>query len=632
MTYSVKVLNQDQQPVRSWGIPYAVSEKRKIKMGNEQSTLAKCGYAIEKETEKLFVATKDDEKYLIRKIKRYQIPEESALISEAEILSNTSHPHIVSSKKSFEEGNTYYLVTDYCHGGSLAAKIKHWSEPPKESEVLSLFVEICMALKAIHEKGLLQKDLTPEDVFLTEFGTVRLGGFQKLLERSQNPPSSNSCLLETSCLAPEVFTQGIYDVKSDSWSLGCTLYELCTQQAAFSAESTRNLMPKIIGGPYPSLPERFSPELCDLLNDIFSKDPQSRPTASEVLEEPFIIRCLSEKSKTTVEDLQAKLNKLRGLADSLERVHQGATIISLAGGVIGAMGGVTSIVGLILAPFTLGASLIVTGVGVGVSVLGGVTAGASNITNMVNQSSDRKAVRSIIKEFEEKISAVVTWLQQIGKSLQTIRNRYGSINMTDTADSMFSDNNLTRLSLRAGRGLGGIPELIRLIQAVNISKIAAQATRAIRVAEAATGVLSGLFLAVDIFFIAMDAKEIHHIRQAKAARESVSSEKVSNTETDDSVTTFDRAALVLNETKCAENELEHDTSEAQDQSASEAQDQSATNNTPVRSEIMRFVQSIRQAADNLERVLAELENITSCVSLCEDVRELEWQDMEFMLC
>uniref|UniRef100_A0A3B3VCH8 Uncharacterized protein n=1 Tax=Poecilia latipinna TaxID=48699 RepID=A0A3B3VCH8_9TELE len=212
---------------------------------------------------------------------------------------------------------------------------------------------------------------------------------------------------------------------------------------------------------------------------------------SDVLLQCFLFVCFQKltvfvfyllfKCQTAVEDLQEKLERLRALADGLERVHEGTTIGSLAGGVIGAVGGITSIVGLVLAPFTLGASLIVTGVGVGVGVVGGVTAGASNITNMVNQSSDRKAVRSIIKEIEKKISA----------------------------------ENLRRVGVRAGRGLGGIAELVRLVRVANIGQLAAQTSRAVRVAEVATGVLSGLFVAVDIFFIAMDAKEIHHIKEAR---------------------------------------------------------------------------------------------------------------------
>ncbi|CDQ68457.1 unnamed protein product [Oncorhynchus mykiss] len=112
----------------------------------------------------------------------------------------------------------------------------------------------------------------------------------------------------------------------------------------------------------------------------------------------------------TVEELQTTLDKLRTLADGLESMHKGTTIGSLRGGVIGAAGGITSIVGLILAPFTLGTSLIVTGVGIGVAVAGGATAGVSNITNMVNQSTDRRAIKNIIKEFQEKMNSVVTSL------------------------------------------------------------------------------------------------------------------------------------------------------------------------------------------------------------------------------
>lgn len=304
-----------------------------------------------------------------------------------------------------------------------------------------------------------------------------------------------------------------------------------------------------------------------------------------------------------MKDLYKKLKDLRNVADGLERVHHGTTIGSLAGGVIGAAGGITSIVGLILAPFTLGASLIVTGVGVGVSVLGGLTAGASNITNMVHQSSDRKTVRSIIKEFEERINAVVTWLQEITNSLKAIQGRCDSADTLDNEGSQLNKDNLARLGSRAGRGLGGIAELVRLVQVINIGKIAAQTSRAVRVAEVATGVFSGLFLAVDIFFIAMDAKELHHIRQAKAAEERAedrdTSESVSETETNDFASTSDQDALVA--------------SSIMQEVLPQPQNQASQNDTQIRSEIMKFVRSIRQAADELQRVLDELKTITSSI-------------------
>nr|XP_046262549.1 serine/threonine-protein kinase PAK 2-like [Scatophagus argus] len=540
-----------------------------IKMRAEQSILERNGYTPDKKTIKdnSVVATKGGDKFLIKKITSHQTSGSADLDSEIEILSTISHPHIVSCKNSFKGNNTHYVVMNYCEGGSLAAKIRE-GQPNHESQVLSWIVEICVALKTIHEKGLIHKNLTPENVFLTEFGTVCLGDLGKINKNCST--STQSTTNQTiNYLAPEVFPKGTYDAKSDIWSLGCLLYELCTLKPAFSAGAATKLMPTITGGHLPSLTEPFSPELRELLNDMLSRNPQSRPTASEILQCPIMINCLSEKCKSTVETLQKKLGDLRGLADGLERVHQGTTFGSLAGGVIGAAGGITSIVGLVLAPFTLGTSLIVTGVGVGVGVLGGVTAGVSNITKMANQSADRKAVRRIIKEFEEKINAVVIWLQELMGILHTINSRFA------TEQRQFNKDNLLRLNagIRAGRGLVGIAELARLAQVINIGKIAAQASRAVRVAQTLTGVFSALFVAVDIFFITMDAKEIHHIRQAQAA---------------------------------------------EDTGTSSSESESSQNKTPVRSEVMKFVRSIRQAADNLQKVLDELKGIISSLPSVQD--------------
>ncbi|XP_071314257.1 uncharacterized protein [Trachinotus anak] len=588
-------------------------------MGTEQSTLKKNGYVLQRKTKNAVVATKGDDTFFIKRITLQQMPSNAvpALQEEIEFLKATSHPHIVSSKNSFkdEEENIYYIVMDYCQGGNLATKIRKRTASPQESEILSWIAEICVALRAIHEKGFLHKNLTPENILLTEFGLVCLGDFGNINENSKSSQSTaNSNLLETAYLPPEVFEEGIYNSHSDIWSVGCILYELCTRKPAFSAGTIVQLIPKIIRGPYPPLPDTFSPELCQLLEQIFSRDPQSRPTASEILQRPIIITCLSNKSKNTVKELQTKLTKLRDVADGLESVHQGATIGSLAGGVIGAAGGITSIVGLILAPFTLGASLIVTGVGVGVGALGGITAGTSNITNMVNQSSDRKAVRSILKEFAQKIQAVVTWLQEISNSLQNIRRRCGSADRLDTEASQLNPENLTRLGFRAGRGMAGIAELVRLVQVMNIGKIAAQASRAVRVAEVATGVLSGLFVAVDIFFIAMDAKEIHHIRQAQAAAGGGGTTSGSM-----SMSSFDQAAPLSSSMMQLHN---FDTSQTQDQSS--------TNTTQVRSEVMRFVRSIRETADNLQKVLDELNSIVSSIPSLGAERDQEWMDMELM--
>uniref|UniRef100_A0A667WKJ0 Protein kinase domain-containing protein n=1 Tax=Myripristis murdjan TaxID=586833 RepID=A0A667WKJ0_9TELE len=467
-------------------------------------------------------------------------------------------------------GPTYYIVMDHCQGGSLAEKIKEQKEPFEEQQILNWIVQICVALKYIHDKQLLHKDLKPESVFLTEFGTVRLGGFGRVGEKY--------CTLLTELYFK--YTLCIRDTLN-----------LCSFVLCFSAETTMKLITKILSGSYLSLPERYSPELRGLLSDIFSKDPNLRPTASEILGRPFIIRFLSAKSKETVKELQTNLDKLRTVADGLERVHQGTTIGSLTGGVIGAAGGITSIVGLILAPFTLGASLVVTGVGVGVAAAGGLTAGVSNITNIVNQSSDRKAVRRIIKEFQEKIEAVVMWVQEIREGLELLSTICDSTLLKGSSATL---ENVTS-SIRLGKGLAGITELVRVI---NVGKVTVQAARAVRVVEVAGGVLAGLFVAVDLFFIAMDAKEIHNIRQAKAAEAAIATDRACSETMPENYTTVsesrsDRAELVP--------DTEISTTEQRAQPTAEAD--------TVKSEIMKFVLLVRQKAEELQQVLRDLDSI-----------------------
>ncbi|XP_029917471.1 apolipoprotein L3-like [Myripristis murdjan] len=435
-------------------------------MGSKQSILQEKGYKIERETEHGVVVTKTDDTFLIRKISLAQVAAETKadLLNEIEILKTTNHPHIVSSENSFQDGPTYYIVMDYCQGGSLAEKIKEQSEQFEEEQILSWIVQICVALKYIHDKQLLHKDMKPE-------------------------------------------------------------------------------------------------------------------------------------SKETVKELQTNLDKLRTVADGLERVHQGTTIGSLTGGVIGAAGGITSIVGLILAPFTLGASLVVTGVGVGVATVGGLTAGVSNIKNIVNQSSDRKAIQSLIKEFKEKTEAVVMWIQVISEALEYFSMNCDSVYSEESNDSR---ENVARLGLRAGRGLAGVAELVRLIRVINIGKVAAQAARAVRVAEVAGGVLAGLFVAVDVFFIAMDAKEIHHIRQARAAEAATATDRACSETMPENDTTVsepksDKAALVPNTEK----------------STTEQKAQSTAKADTVKSEIMRFVRSVRKTAEELQKVVDDLKFIVA---------------------
>ncbi|ROL53183.1 Apolipoprotein L3 [Anabarilius grahami] len=144
----------------------------------------------------------------------------------------------------------------------------------------------------------------------------------------------------------------------------------------------------------PPISERYSEELRELISQMLSRDPKDRPSAEEILAKPFLTDAVDRNSRTPeallqrfkksistfdeaynkhYKDIEVLVSEWGKITDSMESAHYSATAGSLSGSVIGAAGGITALVGLILAPFTLGASLIVTGVGVGVGVAGGVT-------------------------------------------------------------------------------------------------------------------------------------------------------------------------------------------------------------------------------------------------------------------
>ncbi|KAL0189917.1 hypothetical protein M9458_017016, partial [Cirrhinus mrigala] len=122
----------------------------------------------------------------------------------------------------------------------------------------------------------------------------------------------------------------------------------------------------------------------------------------EILQRKFMmsLETFNESYNKHYKDFEALVKDWGETTDSLESLHYKTTAGSLSGAVIGAAGGVTAIVGAILAPFTFGASLIVAGVGIGVGVAGGITGAASNITNTVKQKAIREKLQNIQQEYK----------------------------------------------------------------------------------------------------------------------------------------------------------------------------------------------------------------------------------------
>ena len=84
-------------------------------------------------------------------------------------------------------------------------------------------------------------------------------------------------------LSPELCEEKPYNNKSDIWSLGCVLYELCTQRHPFEATNQGALALKILRGVYNPIPATYSRSLKDLVDRLLTKDYRRRPDIEEVL-------------------------------------------------------------------------------------------------------------------------------------------------------------------------------------------------------------------------------------------------------------------------------------------------------------------------------------------------------------
>ncbi|NXJ32531.1 NEK3 kinase, partial [Ciconia maguari] len=226
-----------------------------------------------------------DQKYAMKEIR---LPMSSSDVEnsrkEAVLLAKMKHPNIVAYKESFEADGHLYIVMEYCDDGDLMQKIKHQrGKLFPEDTILHWFVQMCLGVKHIHDKRVLHRDIKSKNVFLTQNGKVKLGDFGSA--RLLAHPMSYACTYVGTpyYLPPEIWESMPYNNKSDIWSLGCILYELCTLRHPFQANSWKHLILKICKGSYNPLPSHYSYELHYLIKQMFKRNPQNRPSASTIL-------------------------------------------------------------------------------------------------------------------------------------------------------------------------------------------------------------------------------------------------------------------------------------------------------------------------------------------------------------
>ncbi|XP_043401900.1 serine/threonine-protein kinase Nek1 isoform X9 [Chelonia mydas] len=210
---------------------------------------------------------------------------------EVAVLANMKHPNIVLYRESFEENGSLYIVMDYCEGGDLFRRINAQKGILfSEDQIMDWFVQICLALKHVHDRKILHRDIKSQNIFLTKDGTIQLGDFGIARVLNSTVELARTCIGTPYYLSPEICRNKPYNNKSDIWALGCVLYEMCTLKHAFEAGNMKNLVLKIISGSFPPVSLHYSYDLRNLLSQLFKRNPRDRPSVNSILEKIFIAK------------------------------------------------------------------------------------------------------------------------------------------------------------------------------------------------------------------------------------------------------------------------------------------------------------------------------------------------------
>ncbi len=146
---------------------------------------------------------------------------------EARALAKVTHRNVVQVFDAGEEDGEAFLIMEYVDGGTLASKL-----PMDPREAVRVMGAVCDALQAVHDAGLVHRDVKPENVLLTSTGEVKLSDFGIAREtRGQSHTQPGTAMGTPGYVAPEVLRGEPASVLADVYALGAMLRQLVTGQA-----------------------------------------------------------------------------------------------------------------------------------------------------------------------------------------------------------------------------------------------------------------------------------------------------------------------------------------------------------------------------------------------------------------
>jgi eukaryotic-like serine/threonine-protein kinase len=200
--------------------------------------------------------------------------------SEARSAAALSHPNIVSIYDRGEtEDGTYYIVMEYVAGGILSERILRVGPFPTPTAA-AVAIQVAEALEEAHRRGIVHRDVKPQNILVTESGDVKVADFGIARAASSATLTRTGIVLgSVHYMSPEQALGLPVGPRSDLYSLGAVLYEMLTGEPPYDAENPISIAMKHVDG-FLRPPQEVDPSISEGMNAItvrlLAKDPEER--------------------------------------------------------------------------------------------------------------------------------------------------------------------------------------------------------------------------------------------------------------------------------------------------------------------------------------------------------------------